>query len=215
MEEKIKQIRYNAETDRLEIDVLTGRATAQEAIQHLQQFDIIPATAELSTASVVLTETGKEHRLKEALEAVTDLYDYCIIDTPPELGILTSNALTACNGVIIPAFADADSLEGIQQLYGSIQTIKKYCNPAIEAYGIVITKYNQRTTLAKDMRENIENLAAVLGIPLYKTVIRENVAIQEAKAVHQTIYAYDRRSKGANDYIHLCQEVMKQVEKRK
>lgn len=190
-------------------EVLTGKATAQEAIQHLNSFDIIPANDSLGAADTVIVQTGKEYRLKEALESLQSKYDYCIIDTPSALSICTVNAFTASNGVIIPARAEEDSKQGIELIYPIIQTVKKYCNAAVEIYGIVITAYDHRTTLSKDMRENIAALAKSLDIPVYKTVIRSNVSIGEAKAMKQSIYDYAPRSNGAEDYGMLIAEILK------
>ena len=111
------------------MEVLSGTATAQEAIQHTQGGDIIPASPSLAVADTTLEGTGKEYRLKEALEPIAGEYDYIIIDTPPALGVLTVNALTACNSAIIPAQAEVHSLQGIGLLYEAIRAVKKYTNP--------------------------------------------------------------------------------------
>ena len=124
---------YNA------MGVLQRPETAVQEVQHLPQGGIIASSPALAGADTILTETGKEFRLKEALENLSTNYDYCIIDTPPALGILTINALTACNGAIIPAQADIYSLQGISQLGNTLQTVKKYCNPSLAVLGIVLT----------------------------------------------------------------------------
>ena len=142
------------------LDVLQGNASAADAIQHTAQGDIIAASPALSGADIVLTATGKEYRLKEALEAIVGEYDYCIIDTPPALGILTINALTACNGCIIPAQADFLSLQGIGQLHGTIETVKKYCNPGLKVYGIVLTRYSARAVISREVTAMMEETAS-------------------------------------------------------
>ena len=108
------------------LGVLTGEIKAGDAVQHTESGDIIPASKALAGADAFITDTGKEYRLKEALEPVAGQYDYIIVDTPPALGILTINALTACNSVIIPAQADIYSLQGIEQLAETMKPVKKY-----------------------------------------------------------------------------------------
>jgi len=189
------------------LDVLQGNASAADAIQHTDQGDIIAASPALSGADIVLTATGKEYRLREALEAIAGEYDYCIIDTPPALGILTINALTACNGCIIPAQADFLSLQGIGQLHGTIETVKKYCNSGLKVYGIVLTRYSARAVISREVSAMMEETASSLHTKLYKTRIRECTAIKEAQAMRQPIYAYAPRSNASADYMALVEEI--------
>ena len=189
------------------LEMLTGTATAEEAIRHTEQGDIIPASPALAGADNLITTTGKEYRLKEALEPLYKLYDYIVIDTPPALGILTVNALTACTGAIVPAQADAWSLQGITQLNGTIQTVKKYCNPALKVKGIMLTRFNSRAVVSRDMQELIAQTADALNTKLYKTTIRECTALKEAQAVQQDIYSYAPRSNATADYKALVAEI--------
>lgn len=192
------------------LEMLTGTATAEEAIRHTEQGDIIPASPALAGADNLITTTGKEYRLKEALEPLYKLYDYIVIDTPPALGILTVNALTACTGAIVPAQADAWSLQGITQLNGTIQTVKKYCNPALKVKGIVLTRFNSRAVVSRDMQELIAQTAGALNTKLYKTTIRECTALKEAQAVQQDIYSYAPRSNATADYKALVAEIIEE-----
>ena len=192
------------------LEMLTGTATAEEAIRHTEQGDIIPASPALAGADNLITTTGKEYRLKEALEPLYKLYDYIVIDTPPALGILTVNALTACTGAIVPAQADAWSLQGITQLNGTIQTVKKYCNPALKVKGIVLTRFNSRAVVSRDMQELIAQTASALNTKLYKTTIRECTALKEAQAVQQDIYSYAPRSNATADYKALVAEIIEE-----
>ena len=114
------------------LGVLTGEVKAEEAIQHTASGDIIASNKALAGADAFIADTGKEYKLKEALESLQAAYDYVIIDTPPALGILTINALTACNSVIIPAQADIYSLQGVEQLADTMKPVKKYCNPDLK-----------------------------------------------------------------------------------
>ena len=189
------------------MEVLTGTATAEEAIQHLAGGDIIPASPSLAVADTAIEGTGKEHRLKEALEPVASQYDYIIIDTPPALGVLTVNALTASNSAIIPAQAEVHSLQGIGLLYEAIQAVKKYTNPALKVKGILITRYRGRAILSKDMKANLAATARQLDTKVFSTPIRECIAIAEAQASQRDIYSYAPRSNATADYIALIEEI--------
>jgi len=191
-------------------DVLTGKITAGLAIQRTKQGDVIASSPALAGADTVLTAVGKEYHLKEALETLESKYDYCIIDTPPALGILTINALTACNDVLIPAQADVYSLQGISQLHGTLQTVKKYCNPPLNVLGILLTRYNGRAVISREVAEMIEKTAAQLHTKLYQTKIRETTAIKEAQARRQSIYEYAPKSNAATDYKALIDEILRE-----
>ena len=195
---------YNA------MGVLQRPETAAQEVQHLPQGDIIASSPALAGADTILAETGKEFRLKEALENLSTNYDYCIIDTPPALGILTINALTACNGVIIPAQADIYSLQGISQLGNTLQTVKKYCNFSLAVVGIVLTRYNTRSIISKEVTELIEKVVEELGTKLYKTKIKECTALKEAQAVKQDIFNYAPKSNAAADYKALVNEILEE-----
>lgn len=190
------------------LEVLTGTATATDAIIKTPQGDLIPASPALASADALITDTGKEYRLKEALEPLKEKYDYIILDTPPALGVLTINALTACSGVIIPAQADIYSLQGIGQLNQTIQTVRKYCNGALTIKGIVITRYNSRAILTRDMTELLEQTATGLNTKLYNTKIRECIALREAQASQRDIYSYSPRSNATADYRALVEEII-------
>ena len=190
--------------------VLQRPETIKGEIQNTEQGDIIASSPALSGADTLLTETGKEYRLKEAIELIKDLYDYVIIDTPPALGILTINALTACNGIIIPAGADIYSLQGISQLKGTIETVKKYCNNSLEILGILLTRYNSRAIISREVAEMLEKTAKKLNTKLYNTKIRECTAIKEAQAMKESIFTYAPKSNATSDYKALIDEIMKE-----
>lgn len=189
------------------MELLQGRNT-QAAIQRTAQGDIIASSPSLAGADTIITAVGKEYRLREALEPLGGLYDYCIIDTPPALGILTINALTACNGAIIPAQADIYSLQGISQLHTTIETVKQYCNPVLTIKGIVLTRYNSRAIISREVADMIEQTAGQLQTKLYKAKIRECTAIKEAQATQQDIYSYAPRSNATADYTALIAEIL-------
>lgn len=190
--------------------VLQKPETVKGEIQNTEQGDVIASSPALSGADTLLTEIGKEYRLREAIELIKDLYDYVIIDTPPALGILTINALTACNGIIIPAGADIYSLQGISQLKGTIETVKKYCNNSLEILGILLTRYNSRAIISREVAEMLEKTAKRLNTKLYDTKIRECTAIKEAQAMRESIFTYAPKSNATVDYKALTDEILKQ-----
>lgn len=190
------------------MEVLSGTASALEAIQHTEGGDIITGSPSLAIADTTIDGTGKEHRLKEALEPVLGEYDYIIIDTPPALGVLTINALTACNSAIIPAQAEVHSIQGIGLLQEALEAVKKYTNPSITVKGILITRYKGRAILAKDMRENIKQTAQQLGTTVFPFPIRECISIAEAQASQMDIFKYAPRSNAVKDYSALVSEVL-------
>ena len=195
---------YNA------LGILQRPETTAEEIQHTAQGDIVASSPALAGADTVLSDVGKEYKLKEALATVSGLYDYCIIDTPPALSILTINALTACNGAIIPAQADIYSLQGIGQLNNTIQTIKKYCNPDLSIKGIILTRYNARSVLSKEVTELIEQTASELNTKVFNTKIRECTALKEAQAMKQDIFTYAPKSNAYADYTDIIKELLEQ-----
>lgn len=190
------------------LGVLTQEITAQEAIQHTPNGDVIPANKALAGADAVVTETGKEYRLREALEPVQDEYDYIIIDSPPALGIATVNALTVADKVIIPAQADIYSLQGIEQLAETIRPVKRYCNPTLTIDGILLTRFSPRSILSREIAALMEHLAARLDTRLYKSCIREAVAVKEAQISQQNLFTYAPKANVTEDYRAFLREAL-------
>ena len=194
---------YNA------LGVLERPETIRDEIQHTPSGDIIASSPKLAGADKLIEDTGKEYRLKEALDSLHGEYDFIIVDTPPALGVLTVNALTACTGAIIPAQADIYSLQGVAQLNGTIEAIKRYCNPGLSVMGIVITRYNGRATIRREIAETLEKVAGQLHTKLYETKIRECISIVEAQTKRKPIYLYAPRSNASKDYHALVDEILK------
>lgn len=190
------------------IDILTKDVSCNDVIKKTKRGDILPSSPRLSLADKIISSVGKEYRLKEELDKVKDNYDYIIIDTPPSLGILTINALTASTNVIIPAGANIYSLDGIAQLFDTIQTVKKYCNPSLEINGILLTRYNNRQILSREVAEMLEQTAKEIGTRLYKTYIRQNVSLEEAQTNKQDIFSYDPNCNASKDYKSLIEEII-------
>lgn len=191
------------------LGVITGEVKAEDAIQATQNGDTIAASKKLAGADAFITDTGKEYKLKEALERIKWEYDYIVIDTPPALGILTVNALTACNVVIIPAQADIYSLQGTEQLAETIAPVKKYCNPALTIGGILLTRYSPRSILSREIAEMAEELADGLGTKLYKATIREAIAVKEAQISRQSLFSYAPTANVTEDYKAFIEEFLK------
>jgi len=190
------------------MDLMTGKAKAPDAIQHTPQGDIIAGSEALAAADVTIDGKGKEYRLKKALEGIEKTYDYIVIDTPAALGNLTINALTAAESAVIPVQADIYSLQGIGQLNKAIDTVKKHSNPDLYIRGILITRYNGRAVLSRDMQSNLEAVAAQLKTRLYSTPIRECIAIKEAQASQQDIFSYAPNCNAAKDYEAFINEFL-------
>lgn len=180
--------------------------TAIEAIWEQPGGDIIPATEKLSGADIYLDETGKEYKLKEGLSWINDNYDYCIIDTPAALGILTINALTAADYAIIPVQAEIFSLQGLSQVKDAVNSVKKYCNKDLKLKGILVTRYKGRAVLSQDMKDNLQEAAAELNTKVFSTPIRECISIAEAQAQQTDIFSYAPRSNAAKDYNAFIDE---------
>lgn len=191
-------------------DVLTNNTSTEQAIQsaNFDNLDLISSSKSLSGADGFITDVGKEYKLHEALESIQNNYDYIIIDTPPALGILTVNALTACNSVIIPAQADIYSLQGIEQLSQTIQPIKKYCNHAIKIDGILLTRYSSRSILSREIAELANEIACKLNTKVFKSTIREAIVVKESQISQQSLFTYAPKSNVAADYTKLIDEIL-------
>ena len=195
------------------MDVLTGEATAAEAIQKTSQGEIIAGTEALAAADTVIDGTGKEYRLKEALEGLK--YDYIVIDTPAQLGTITINALTAASYAIIPVQAEIYSLQGIGRINDAVSAVKKYCNKDLYIKGILLTRYNGRAVLSRDMLSNLEAAAAQLNTKVYKTPIRECISVKEAQAIRQDVLSYAPKSNAAEDYTAFINEFLEDTPAKK
>lgn len=181
-------------------DVFKGDAQIDDVIVPGLGYDIIPGGLALAAADMEFTQTGREYMLSEALEAVSDRYEFAVIDTPPTLGILTINALTAADGVIIPLTADVYALQGLNQLNGLIHSVKKYSNKGLKIFGLLLTKYNERQNVTKALRDQVEAAAGQLGTKLFKTAIRESVAVRESQLLHSDFLKEAPNANAAIDY---------------
>lgn len=188
-------------------DVFKGNCTVKEATQCTDNCDVIPANILLSGCELELTGVGREYLLREALSDVMDDYDYIMIDTPPALSILTINAYTAADKLIIPMIAEILSLQGIAQLKETIFAVKKYYNKDLEITGILLNKYNPRLVLTKEVEELAGMIAEQLGTKILSSRISTNVSLAEAPAHGISIMEYAPRSKATAEYRSLINEV--------
>ncbi len=192
--------------------LLTRENTAKETIQTTKHCDIIASSRLLSGADTILKTTGGEYRLKEVIETIKGNYDFIIIDTPPSLSTLTVNSLTASSDVIIPVQADIFSIQGITQLWETIQPIRQYCNPNLNISGILLTKYNNRAVLNKEIEDTFrKDIAHQLGTKVYTTTIREGVAIREAQFRRDNIFDYATTSNVTQDYQAFINEIIEDM----
>ena len=191
-------------------ELLKGSISPLEAIQHAEQGDIISGSLMLSGADMEFSDTGREYLLSEALDSLRANYDFIIIDSPPTLGILTINALTAAHDLIIPMGADAYSLQGLAQLNATISKVKKRCNSALNVAGLLITRYSGRAILSQELRETIEGKAArAVGTSVFQAIIREGIAIKEAQTQQASLYVSAPKSNAAGDYLTFIDEYLK------
>jgi len=192
------------------LDLLTGKNKASKVIQQKKQGDIIPGSPALVIADSKITENGKEFRLAKALKEISSDYDYIIIDTPPALGIIMTNALTACTGVIIPAQPDIYSLKGINRLYKTISTAKEMSNPSLKVMGILLNRYNPRAIISREVAYMLDKTASQLQTKLFKTKIKECTAIKESQINRTDIFTYAPNSNAAYDYKSLADEILRE-----
>lgn len=195
-------------------EVLKEEVSARNAIQKFEAFDIIPANVHLAGAETEFVQIGKEYLLKETLSSIEKYYAYIIIDTPPALGIMTVNAFTFSHEIIIPTTAEMFSANCIVQLYDTVQTVIKYCNPNLIIRGILITMYNPRAPLHQDVKERIEKIANTIETPIFNTNISSSILVSEAQASQLDIFTYYKKSIVTEDYKAFVEEYLKELENK-
>lgn len=193
-------------------DVLVEELAPSQAMVHTEEagFHILPANGDLTAAEVqLLDEDNKETRLQRALAIVAEQFDYVLIDCPPSLNMLTVNALTACEGVIIPMQCEYYALEGLTALMGTINTIQRALNPNLKIEGILRTMYDPRMSLTGDVSAQLTDY---FGDKVYRTCIPRNIRLAEAPSFGKPVLIYDRQSKGALAYLALAGEILRRNE---
>ncbi|MCI9167679.1 MAG: ParA family protein [Dorea sp.] len=190
---------------------LKGDATIYEIIHRISDIDIIQSNILLSSAEATLKTANRELLLKNLLEPVEKLYDYIIIDTPPAFNILTLNGYSAANYLIIPMSAEILSLVGLVQLKETYETVRQSVNSKLKIMGIILTKYEKRRKLSRDVLEMAGTVAKQLNTKVFNTVIRSGVAAAEAPAHGMNIFEYSLRSAPARDYGAFIEEILRMV----
>jgi chromosome partitioning protein len=189
-------------------DLYTGKKTPAEIKKnsHFPWLDVIPAKIDLVAVEIELIQMiARERVLKKALADCRNDYDYILIDCPPSLGLLTVNALTAADGVLIPVQCEYYALEGLSALTNTITLIKQDLNPDLAIEGVLLTMYDSRNNLAEQVAQEVRKY---FGGKVYTTVIHRNVALSEAPSHGKPVLLYDIRSRGAQSYLELAKEVI-------
>lgn len=188
-------------------DVLKGNKGIKEVIvKRSENLDLVPASLLLSAADLELGGmVGRELLLKRALSKVKDEYEVMVIDCPPALGLLSLNALAASEKIIIPVQSEYLALHGVRQLLDTIDKVREIYNPELVVGGVLICLHDSRKRLARAVSDTIRSY---FGSLVFKTVVRDNVALAEAPSNGQTIFEYSPKSSGAEDYISLAEEVL-------
>ena len=176
----------------------------------LPNFHIAPSSVDLVAAEVELSDAiGREFHLRRAVQPVAAEYDYVLIDSPPSLGLLTINGLTAADSVLVPMQCEYFAIEGAAQLLNTIDRVRDFLNPQLEIEGIALTMYDERMNLARQVAQEVRNH---FGDKVYKTVIPRNVRLSEAPSFGKPIILYDIRSRGSEAYINLAKEFIGRAE---
>lgn len=192
-------------------DVLVNDVPPKDAVYKtaVKRLSLLPSSIALAGAEIELVEEeGREMRLRRALDTLRDDFDFILIDCPPSLGLMTVNALTAADTIIIPIQAEFYALEGLTQLVKSCETVTRKLNPSLTILGILLTMFDGRTNLSIQVAEEVKRY---FGQKVFRTVIPRTVKLSEAPSFGEPISIYAPKSKGASAYKSLCREVLKRV----
>jgi chromosome partitioning protein len=188
-------------------ELLIDGVSIREGIQPspLPALSVVPSHINLVGAEIELIDRpGREHVLKAALAPIRDEYDYIVIDCPPSLGLLTLNSLTAADSVLIPVQCEYYALEGLGKLLNTINIVRQHLNPALDIEGVLLTMYDTRLRLSKQVAEEVKNH---FGEKVFDTIVSRNVRLSEAPSFGKPVILYDALSVGTQNYIDLAQEI--------
>ena len=189
-------------------DLIIGESLINEVIVRdvLENLDIIPTSIDLSGAEIELLDVDeKEYIIRNAIANIKEDYDYIVIDCPPSLSMLTINAMTTADSVLVPIQCEYYALEGLSQLIHTVELVRDRLNPQLTIEGVVFTMYDARTNLSLQVVENVKDN---LDQTIYKTIIPRNIRLAEAPSYGMPINKYDPKSAGADSYMRLADEVM-------
>lgn len=200
------------EVEKTVYDLIIGNIGIEECIYEevIENLDVLPSNIDLSAAEIELTGVdNKEYILRGEVNKVKEKYDFIIIDCPPALSMLTINAMTTSDSVLVPIQCEYYALEGLSQLIHTIELVQERLNPELEIEGVVFTMYDARTNLSLQVVENVKDN---LNQNIYKTIIPRNVRLAEAPSYGMPINLYDPKSKGTESYLLLAEEVINKGE---
>ncbi len=192
-------------------EVLKGEENISDTILDYNGIDVIPADIALSSADREFTQVGSEHRLRRVLQPIKDNYDYIIIDCPPSLGILTVNAFTVSDEVLIPVEAAYFSLKGLIKLKETIDVVREYTNEKLIIRGVLFTKFNSRYNISKEMTSAANEISSIIGAKIFKTFIRRTTLVDEAQAAGKDLISFQKASTAEEDYRTFTEEYLKEV----
>ena len=189
-------------------DMIIGESDIEEVLQKeaMENLDVLPTNIDLSAAEIELIDVeNKEFIVRNSIQKIRDNYDFVIIDCPPSLSMLTINAMTTADSVLVPIQCEYYALEGLSQLIHTVELVKDRLNPDLEIEGVVFTMYDARTNLSLQVMENVKDN---LQQNIYKTIIPRNIRLAEAPSYGMPINQYDPKSAGSESYMRLADEVI-------
>lgn len=196
---RLKKCIYNVLIDGLPVEAIILPTS-------VPGLEVAPATIQLAGAEIELVSAlSREGKLRDALQTARDYYDFILMDCPPSLGLLTMNALTAADGILVPIQCEYYALEGLSQLVHTVQLLQKHLNPALDIYGVVLTMYDARTNLSQQVVDEVQSF---FKDKVFKTIVPRNVRLSEAPSHGQPITLYDPKSRGSEVYTELAREVI-------
>ena len=187
-------------------DLLNDTKDARQCVLHTDYCDLIPASARLGVAEKILASQGNHYRLAEALNSL-DEYDYVIVDCPPRMDELVRNAFVAATDIIIPMSTSAYSMDGLMQVYSTIRMVQKYENPGLRINGLLCEMFDERTILAGEVKEILDDIAEKLNTQVYGTVIHRIIRVDVATHRHMPVVVFDPKCTVSKDYTDLAMEV--------
>jgi chromosome partitioning protein len=196
-------------------DCLVAKRPMGEVVHQteLRFLDVVPSTPDLTGAEVELvTLDGREQKLKQALAELVNTYDYVLIDCPPSLGLLTLNALTTADSVLIPLQCEYYAMEGLAQLLSTVELVQQSLNPALEVEGIVLTMFDPRANISHQVADEVRRVFPKL---VFDSVVPRNVRLAESPSFGKPVLLYDIRSKGCEAYLQLARELQKRSQRRR
>ena len=194
-------------------DVLVAEDSIWDSVQHTEQGDILASDKMLEDIEQKLTEIGREYKLRENIEGIPEgVYDFIVIDTPPQPGVILNNVLTAADICIIPITPDRYALRGVEQLDQAIARVRKYSNRNLKIGGFLVTKCDPQLKLTKQTLKELPPAAAAMNTKVFKTLIREAVVAKEAQAKCMGLYDYAPNSNPAADYVSFAEEFLETLE---